>query len=143
MDFVKRPAIEADLPYLMWLRGETMDRHLVASGESPTKDYHVQRLNYRYDCAEVLMLDGRPGGLLKVSRDSGCWEIIQIQLDPSLQGRGFGRRLLEEVIAAALEAGVGLTLKVLTANPARKLYEQLGFEVLSIEGCEVRMGLRT
>lgn len=143
MDIVKRPATGADLPYLMWLRRETMDRHLLASGESPTEDYHRQRLHDRYDCAEVLLLEGRPVGLLKVARDPGSWEIIQIQLDPSLQGRGLGRKLLEQVIGEARAAGAGLALKVLTANPARKLYEQLGFEVLGIEGSEVRMRLRS
>lgn len=143
MDILKRPACEADLPYLLWLRRETMDRHLLASGETPTEDYHRQRLHYRYDCAEVLLLEDRPVGLLKLARDPGCWEIIQIQLDPSLQGRGLGRKLLEQVIAEARAAGVGLELKVLTANPARRLYEQLGFEVLGTVGSEVRMRLRT
>lgn len=143
MDILKRPATDGDLPYLMWLRRATMDRHLLASGLAPSDDYHDERLRYRYDCAEVLLSGGRPVGMLKVARSSGCWEIIQIQLDPSLQGQGIGRMLLEEIIAEARAAGVALELKVLTANPARKLYEQLGFATLGTEGSEVRMRLRS
>ena len=143
MKMTKRPATEADLPYLMWLRRKTMDDHLRASGETPTNEYHAQRLHYRYDCADVLVQDNRAVGLLKVARDPGEWEIIQIQLDPSLHGQGVGRTLLEEVISGARSAGANLTLKVLTANPARKLYEELGFEACGIEGNEVRMRLRS
>ena len=120
-----------------------MDDHLRASGETPTNAYHAQRLHYRFDCADVLVRDDRPVGLLKVARDPGEWEIIQIQLDPSLQGQGVGRMLLEEIVSEAQNTGANLTLKVLTANPARKLYEQLGFEVCGVEGNEVRMRLRS
>lgn len=142
MEIVKRPATDGDWPYLMWLRRATMDRHLLASGVAPSDDYHDERLRYRYDCAEVLLCGGRRVGMLKVARSSGYWEIIQIQLNPSLQGQGIGRMLLEELIAQARTAGVDLELKVLAANPARKLYEQLGFAALGTEGSEVRMRLR-
>lgn len=119
-----------------------MNRHLLASGEVPTEDNHEERLNYRYDCAEVLLLKNCPVGLLKVAREQPHWEIIQIQLDPSLHGRGHGRKLLAEVIADARRVGASLELNVLIINPARNLYEQLGFEVYGINGKSLRVRLR-
>ena len=142
MNITTRPAVEADIPWLLQLRRTTMDAHLSASGAPASEADHMQRLLKRFDCAEVLLLDGQPAGLLKVARDGDCWEIVQIQLDPSLQGQGVGRRLLEQVIADARAAQAQLTLHVLTANPARKLYEQLGFSVTATEGHEYRMLLR-
>ncbi len=141
MNITTRPALDADIPWLLQLRRTTMDAHLSASGTPATEANHMERLRKRFDCAEVLLLDGQPAGLLKVARDGDCWELIQIQLAPPLQGHGIGRRLIEQVIAEARAAQVALELSVLTANPARKLYERLGFAVTGIEGNQYRMRL--
>jgi ribosomal protein S18 acetylase RimI-like enzyme len=55
---------------------------------------------------------------------------MQIQLMPSLQGKGIGTRLLQSLVQEAREAGAGLKLSVLKANPARRLYERMGFVVV-------------
>jgi ribosomal protein S18 acetylase RimI-like enzyme len=107
-----------------------MDTHLSASGASTGDDDHLARLMYRFDCAEVLLQDGVPVGLLKVSRDSAQWKLIQIQLVPELQGQGLGADLLAKIIAEADNANVAIALSVLKANPARALYERLGFAVI-------------
>lgn len=129
MTIERRPATEDDIPFLLALRREVMDRHLVASGASTSDAHHRDRLMYRFDCAEVLTRQGSPVGLLKVWRGPDVWEIVQIHLKPELQGLGIGRRLLEELIASAEDHQVDLTLHVLKANPARALYERLGFRV--------------
>jgi len=107
-----------------------MDIHLSASGASTGDDDHLARLMHRFDCAEVLLQDGVPVGLLKVTRDSAPWKIIQIQLIPELQGRGLGAHVLGQVIAEADNANVAVALSVLKANPARILYERLGFTII-------------
>lgn len=139
MDLTRRPATPADIPYLMQLRRATMDAHLAASGMDTSDACHEARLLHRFDCAQLLETGGRPAGLLKVVREGGCWEIVQIQLDPALQGQGVGRRLLQELIDEADAAGAGLRLKVLLNNPARQLYQRLGFAVTGIDGAEYRM----
>ncbi len=107
-----------------------MDAHLSASGASTGDDDHLARLMYRFDCAEVLLQDGLPVGLLKVSRDGAQWKIIQIQLVPELQGQGLGADLLTTVIAEADNANAAVALSVLKGNPARALYERLGFAIV-------------
>ena len=107
-----------------------MDMHLAASGASTGDDDHLARLMFRFDCAEILLQDGAPVGLLKVSRDSAQWKLIQIQLAPELQGQGLGADLLAQVIAEADSANVAVALSVLKANPARTLYERHGFTVV-------------
>ncbi|HZX79830.1 MAG TPA: GNAT family N-acetyltransferase [Lysobacter sp.] len=125
-----RPATEDDVPFLLALRRQTMDPHLAASGADTSEAHHLERLRRGFEHARVLELDGRPVGLLKVHRAPGEWEIIQIQLGPELQGRGVGRALLQQVIDEATAAGAGLRLGVLKANPAKRLYERLGFVVV-------------
>jgi hypothetical protein len=102
MSLTRRPASESDVPFLLQLRRQSMDRHLNATGTTTSESDHLARLRYRFDCAEVLLQEGHPVGLLKVSRHGQDWKIIQIQLISALQGRGFGASLLKQVIARSL-----------------------------------------
>ncbi len=139
MQLERRLATEADIPFLLSLRRETMDVHLVASGASTTDESHLARLMYHFDCSEVLMSNGEPVGLLKVRRSPEEWEIVQIQLSSRLQGQGIGRALLAELLADAADAQVDIKLSVLKANPAKHLYERLGFEVIGEDAHEYFM----
>lgn len=125
----RRPAIADDAPFLMGLRRQTMDAHLEASGADTGEEAHLARLFHRYDAAQILLEAGEPVGLLKVTRDAAEWKVVQIQLVPRLQGQGLGATLLREVIDEAAAAGAALTLGVLKSNPAKGLYERLGFVV--------------
>lgn len=127
-----RPAVAADIPFLLRLRDVTMTQHFLASGESVTPEAHRERVLYRYECAQIIEHRGSPAGVFKVTRDGGEWQLVQIQLAPELQGRGIGRALIGELTAEAQAAGASLTLRVLRANPARRLYERLGFRVIEV-----------
>ena len=116
-----------------------MDKHLVASGARCSEEQHLDRLMHHFDCADVLCSKDKPVGLLKVRRTSHEWEIIQVQLSPQLQGQGAGRWLLEQVIAEASAARVTLKLSVLKVNPAKRLYERLGFKVVGEDAHEYCM----
>lgn len=127
-----RPAVEADITFLLQLRDATMTQHFLASGEQVTAQAHRERVLYRYENAQVIERDGAPVGLFKVTRDGGAWQLVQIQLSPELQGKGIGRVLISELCAQAHAAGASLTLRVLHQNPARHLYERLGFRVVEV-----------
>lgn len=135
----RRKAIESDIPFLLSLRRETMDSHLAASGADCSDEFHLARLMHHFDCAEVLTSNGSPVGLLKVRREPEAWEIVQIQLSRQVQGNGVGRALLEGVLTDAANAGVGVKLSVLKANPARSLYERLGFKIVGEDAHEYFM----
>jgi ribosomal protein S18 acetylase RimI-like enzyme len=125
----RRQATPQDIPFLLDLRQRTMNVHVLASGGEVSDAHHMARLMHRFECAEILLHEGAPVGLLKVSRDPQEWVVIQIQLAPGYQGGGIGTGLLAEVIDQAARAGVDLTLSVLKANPAKALYERFGFVV--------------
>ena len=56
---------------------------------------------------------------------------LAIAVVPSKRGHGVGDQLLEALLAQAREAGYeALSLNVEPGNPARKLYERHGFEVV-------------
>ncbi|MBW3590124.1 MAG: GNAT family N-acetyltransferase [Actinobacteria bacterium] len=130
MHFTLRPANETDLPFLLNLRLQTMDQHFVAAGIPKSRDEHMQRVLYRFECAEVIVVDEKPGGLLKLDRSGNEWHLMQLQLLARLQGRGLGTRLLEMIINEARSVGASIRLGVLKANPAHRLYDRLGFLVV-------------
>lgn len=125
-----RPATEADIPFLLELRRQTMSDHLRASGIEPTETERRERVLASFDCGEIILLAGTPVGLLKVVRGPDNWDLVQIQIVPEKQGRGFGTTILEKLLADATQAHVSVSLSVLRANPARQLYERLGFRIV-------------
>lgn len=75
------------------------------------------------DC--VVLVDGSPVGRLLVAREPGLTRVVDIALVPGVRGRGIGTAVLR----AVLGAGVPVRLHVEMGNPARRLYERLGFTV--------------
>ena len=131
-----RPANEADIPFLLGLRAQTMEPHHLVAGIAHSPTEQEARVRSHFECAQVLELYGQRIGLLKVLREPNEWRIVQIQLLPSHQRARIGSNLISSVLAEARAAGVPLSLSVLKANPARRLYERLGFIVVS-EGVNV------
>jgi len=127
----RRKATPEDLPFLVTLRHETMNPHLVASGVDQSEDEHLRRILVNFESAEILTQGYEPAGLLKVVRDGQLWELVQVQLLPSIQGQGLGTKLLKQLVSEAQAANASLRLSVLKANPARRLYGRLGFTVVA------------
>jgi ribosomal protein S18 acetylase RimI-like enzyme len=55
---------------------------------------------------------------------------ISIGVRNQARGQGFGQTLLRAMIAEAARRGLRLCLNVRHTNPARRLYERMGFRVL-------------
>lgn len=132
-ELTRRKATQEDLPFLVKLRHETMNPHLAASGVDQSEEEHLRRVLVHFENAEILIQGSEPTGLLKVVRDTHTWELVQVQLRPTLQGQGFGTRLLKQLVSEAQAANAHLQLSVLKANPARRLYERMGFVVVAEE----------
>jgi ribosomal protein S18 acetylase RimI-like enzyme len=137
--FAQRPATQDDLPYLLRLRRATMETHMRSSGLDTSDDAHRARILHGFEHARILERDGTAIGLLKLHRGEQGWDLLQIQLDPTLHGQGVGRRILEDLLAEADAARMPVTLGVLKANPARRLYERLGFVQTGEDAHEYRM----
>ncbi len=63
---------------------------------------------------------------------------VTIGVMPHCRGRGVGETLLDALIAEATRRGVGLCLNVRHDNPARRLYERVGFAL--VPGSALRTG---
>lgn len=76
----------------------------------------------------MVTLDGTTIGQLDLARGSdGGIEVLEVGLLPGLRGHGLGTALLAAVVAAADAEDVAVHLHVEPSNPARRLYQRLGF----------------
>jgi ribosomal protein S18 acetylase RimI-like enzyme len=79
---------------------------------------------------EVLLVDGEPAGRFYVDRGEDEIHVIDIALLPPFRNRGIGSQLLGEVLAEGARTGVKVTIYVEKNNPAKRLYQRLGFGVI-------------
>jgi ribosomal protein S18 acetylase RimI-like enzyme len=124
-----RPARIEDINYLINLRKETMSEHFHNSKVIHTMENIFERVKYPFDCANIILINGEKAGLLKVIKEGKEWDLCQIQIDKIFQGKGIGNQIISELIGKAKQEGAEIKLNVLKANPAKRLYERLGFAV--------------
>jgi len=125
-----RPALKSDLKFLLTLRIQTMNAHLIASSLPVSDEAHLQRINYQFEHALIIEIDKRAIGLLKIVRQADNIELIQIQIATSYQGKGIGRRILNDLIEEAIESEKTITLSVLKTNKAKNLYSNVDFKII-------------
>ncbi len=75
----------------------------------------------------IVLVDGQPVGVVTLKDREQEIQSSWIALVADVQGRGLGRALVRWAQAYAADLGKPLTLQVLPAKPACKLYLELGF----------------
>ncbi len=90
-----------------------------------------QMFRERFDPATltIIELDERPIGVLSTTEADRAIELGNIEILPEHQRRGYGAVIVGEVLTKARSRCHDVRLQVLKVNPARTLYERLGFEV--------------
>ncbi|PRB05694.1 GNAT family N-acetyltransferase [Chryseobacterium sp. MYb7] len=130
LDLRYKQADENDIDFLLNLRMKTMNPHYETSGLSTDRETTMQRVLYKFEKANIILLDNQPIGLLKLDRTFTNIEVLQLQIDPSQQGKGLGKKILEDILEEASIAGKTVSLSVLKTNKAQHLYKSLGFRIV-------------
>jgi ribosomal protein S18 acetylase RimI-like enzyme len=107
--------------------------------ESQSVYYREQYTNASHDVIEV---DGESAGRLYVARWESEIRVMDIALLPEYRGHGIGSQLLSQVLAEGAETGKKVSIHVEPVNPARRLYERLGFVPVEDKGACVLMEAR-
>jgi GNAT superfamily N-acetyltransferase len=140
-----RPCVEADLPFLQEVYANTRLEELAPLGWSEAQtqaflqeQFRVQHAYYHrtWPAANysVVLLDGQPVGRLYVDRRDDELRVLDLALLPSHRGQGIGGGLLAEILAEARGRGLPVRIHVEQGNPARRLYERLGFREIHAAG---------
>ena len=124
-----------ELDQVSWQPGA---REAFVSQQFAAQDAHY-RANYPGATLDVIEVDGSPAGRLYVHRGPSDIRIMDIALAPSFRGRGIGTSLLRGLMDEADASGRKLSIHVEVNNPARSLYDRLGFEPAGEHGVYVLM----
>jgi ribosomal protein S18 acetylase RimI-like enzyme len=92
-----------------------------------TAQHHHWQANYTDTTWDLILCDGIPIGRLYVSRWPEEIRIIDIALMPEHRNAGIGTRFFRALFEEADSTGRKVSIHVEVFNPARRLYERLGF----------------
>lgn len=145
-----RPESPADDPFLFDLYRSTRQAELdqLGWGEAEqvafvTHQFNAQRAHYRHeleDCAfDVIERHSQPIGRLYTQERVTQLHIVDIALSPEMRGAGLGGAILTELHRRASAVGKGLGIFVEVYNPARHLYDRLGFVAIGEEHVYLEM----
>jgi ribosomal protein S18 acetylase RimI-like enzyme len=145
-----RTVTDADRAFLIDLYASTREEELAHVGwDDAAKRAFIEhqfsaqdaayRGNYPGATLDVIEVDGAAAGRLYVYRGASDIRIMDIALAPEFRGRGIGTSLLRELMAEADASGRKLSIHVEMNNPARALYERLGFRPAGEHGIYVLM----
>ncbi len=79
----------------------------------------------------IISAEDEPVGSLSTERMPDRLRLLRIEIAPLYQSRGIGSAFVRDLIAEAQDSGQFVQLRVLRVNPARRLYERLGFAVVA------------
>ena len=130
-----RPAAAADDPFLLKLFASTRAEELALLNFSEQQkeafikmQFEAQRRGYPPADHQIIFFRDRPVGRTLVKRSDDGFQLIDISLLPDARNAGIGEHLITELQNEAAALGKPVKLHVMTTNPARRLYERLGFK---------------
>jgi GNAT superfamily N-acetyltransferase len=134
LEYRLRPAIASEIHALYEIHRAGMREYVEATFGEWAEELQREAFVSKYaDLAspaytlDVVLVDGEVAGYLHVEREADMVLLANIRVAPRWQRHGLGAALVEGVIAVA--APLPVELGVLRVNPARALYERLGFHV--------------
>jgi GNAT superfamily N-acetyltransferase len=127
--YALRAALPAEQELLYAIHRESMGPYVEATwgdwDEAIQREFFEARM--ARGLLNVILVDGEVGGILELDDRFDCVFVSNIQLAARCRRRGIGSRIIADVQRDAAARGQAVELTVLRVNPARKVYERLGF----------------
>jgi ribosomal protein S18 acetylase RimI-like enzyme len=145
-----RPEAPGDRAFLRELYGSTRELEMGVMPWSEDEkrafldlQFHAQDVYYHENYTDtdflVIEVDGERAGRLYIQRAEDAIYVVDIALLPAHRGRGIGRRMMDEIVGEGRAQGKKVSIYVEYYNPARRLYDRLGFRALDTNGVYLRM----
>ena len=145
-----RPEQPADDAFLYALYASTRSGEMALTGWNDAQidkflrmQFQLQTTHYRKHFAEasfqIILLDDAPAGRIYVFYGPSEIRLMDIALLPPHRGLGIGRSIIENLLQEAARLDKPVTLHVERFNPALRLYQRLGFQVIEDQGVNFQM----
>ena len=128
-DLRLRPAEQSDYSFALALYLEGAKEHLSKIDRwDEDRIVALFREGYKQGRTRIICVDGQVVGFIQVVDFADRLYLRQIHLIDGFRGRGIGSTLIRAELERGVESGRPVTLDVMHGNPARRLYQKLGFE---------------
>jgi ribosomal protein S18 acetylase RimI-like enzyme len=142
MNVTLRAATAADRPFIERVYFQTQRRLITELFGWRGDDYERAKFCEFYpnnEGMQIIVAEARDVGWLLVHRSATEVELDGIYIEERSQRVGIGTFLIRDLIAQAAASRLPLRLSTAKINPARTLYERLGFVVTSEDRVKVYM----
>lgn len=131
-DFTIRPAHESDIEFLFQLLKAALGPYIAETWGEFDDVYQRTRFDgvTRVEDHKIVEISGESIGCICALEREHELRIVRVFILPEYQGQGIGTRIVEDLLSSARQRGVPTRLRVLKVNPARRLYERLGFDII-------------
>lgn len=133
LNFCLRPAIPEDIRFVSGLHSKSV------KGRATDAEQRMLRQQFVPGQDQIIEIGGEPIGCFGVDDRAEVLYLRYIALLPEVQGRGMGTALLGRLLYKAKITGIPVELTVDKTNPARRLYERLGFRLVLETDTRARM----
>jgi ribosomal protein S18 acetylase RimI-like enzyme len=125
-----RPATPADEAFVNRLTRDVMRGYVEATWpDDAARERYYEQNRFVLATTRIIRCDGADVGRVSLTRGADAWVVDEIHLLPSHQSRGIGAEVLKRILDEAGAVPVPVELHVLKVNPAKALYDRLGFRV--------------
>jgi ribosomal protein S18 acetylase RimI-like enzyme len=126
-----RPAMESDIDFLFALHIATMKEYVDKTwGWEDDFQESLFRRNYVPSGIQIVTYLGRDMGMLSMEERDADIFLRAIEIHPEYQGKGIATAIVNRIIADGVQKMKPVFLRVLRVNPAKRLYDRLGFSVV-------------
>lgn len=99
-----------------------------------TARQHQYRERFPRGNFDLILEAGKPVGIIYTQRGPEEFVLIDIALLPELRNEGIGKELVSALIREAQDQQKAVTAHVRKDNPAWRLWQRLGFEIVGDDG---------
>jgi len=123
-----RPATSEDFDFLYNLRRATMQHYVAQTwGWNEAWQWNYFQQHFNPEECQIIRFQGKDIGVLSVRKQETEVFLKFIEVLPEYQNQGIGTVVIKSILEEAHHTGQPVGLQVLKVNPARSLYERLGF----------------
>jgi GNAT superfamily N-acetyltransferase len=126
-DLAFRPASPEDFPYCAKLYVAAMEPTIRALRLDMEKHSASFRAGWVGAEVRIITCDGADVGWVQTAAEADALFVKQLFVDAPHQRQGIGTEVMHRLVDEAAGAGRAVTLGVVKTNPARRLYQRLGF----------------
>jgi ribosomal protein S18 acetylase RimI-like enzyme len=88
---------------------------------------------------QIIQYGGQNVGMYKLQENVNAWFLAGIMILPEFQNNGIGSTIIQRMIDDIAVTNKPLRLQVFKVNPARRLYERLGFAKIGESKTHIQM----